>query len=109
MDTYKEFDLGQRYYASPFWSASHRLYRMLNPNGPANGFLWNNAVKFERNNRRPDADIEDMLMRVFNPLAEEIRISRPDVVVFFHRSTLLRQASQELAWSDENRTPPESH
>jgi hypothetical protein len=84
MALYDDFNLAATYsgHNSPFWAANHTLYAALNPGAPARGFLWSNLVKIDQHQRRPDPEIEESISR-FMLLSSEIRICRPDVVVFF--------------------------
>lgn len=79
---YKNFSLGERYSRSPFWQAAHKLNELLNPNFPRYSFLWSNLIKTDKRNWPPDPDIEKEL-RGLRLLQEEIRITQPNVVVFF--------------------------
>ncbi len=80
---YEGFDLGKHYRASPFWIASHQLNTLINPNGHREGFVWSNLVKLDSGGERLELDLEDVLCEAFPVLPLEIRITKPDVVVFF--------------------------
>ena len=82
MAGYASFDLGNGYRRSPFWVASHKLHRALNPEGPERAFLWSNLVKVDCKGARPAPEIEDMVSRL-GLLQMEIELTNPDVVVFF--------------------------
>lgn len=82
MGEYAGFNFGEKYRRSPFWVASHALHRALNPDAPARSFLWSNLVKVDQNERRPSPEIEEWVARL-GLLAMEIKVTRPDVVVFF--------------------------
>jgi len=83
LQMYADFELGRSYWWTAFWAGSHCLCRQLSPDGPANGFVWSNLVKVDKGGRRPGRDIEDVVCSEFGVLPEEIRLARPDVVVFF--------------------------
>ena len=82
LSQYREFDLGRGYTASPFWQASHRLFAALNPAGPERAFLWSDLVKVDQHNERPAPDVEEQVSKLGLLLAE-LRLLKPDVVVFF--------------------------
>ena len=83
LEEYRQFNLGHSYTKSPFWRGSHELCQKLNPDSGAPGFLWTNLVKLDEDGKRPSIDVENALARVFDVLADEIRLAEPDVVVFF--------------------------
>ncbi len=82
MKGYEHFSLGRNYPATPFWQASHELYRKLNPGCPARGFMWSNLVKIDQDGNRPSAEVEEQICRM-GLLPVEIEILEPDVTVFF--------------------------
>jgi len=82
MAVYDEFNFGQHYVKSPFWQASHELYRSLNPSGPDRGFLWSNLVKVDQRCSRPDARYEEIVASL-GLLEYEIQTLLPRVIVFF--------------------------
>src|SRR5262245_319675 len=57
--TYEEFDLGREYTRSPFWQASHQVFRGVNLDGPERAFLWSNLVRVDQHRKRPRAEIEE--------------------------------------------------
>jgi hypothetical protein len=84
--------LGAALPGSPFWRAAHTLYWAANANGPKNGFLWNNLIKFDEQLSTqggrprygpPRPDLDEPLFAAFNVTLEEIRITRPEAIVFF--------------------------
>lgn len=79
---YAAFDLGRQYYSSPFWQASHQLFRAVNPDGPERAFLWSNLVKVDQHGERPRVEIEDAVSAL-GLLNLELQILKPDAVVFF--------------------------
>jgi hypothetical protein len=88
MNLYKDFNLGTGWRHTPFWSASHDLYRALNPSGPEDGFIWSNLIKMDGRGRaesgdpRPKQELEELVCRTFNMLPMEIEIAAPEVVIF---------------------------
>jgi hypothetical protein len=55
----------------------------VNPAGPNYGFLWTNLVKVDQDEHEPDWGIKEIVATNFPVLAEEIRIVKPDVIMFF--------------------------
>jgi hypothetical protein len=86
---YHEFDLGEEIRGTPFWHCSHKLYRLLNPTGPENGFLYSNLIKMDGWNEKkrqwgyPGWQTEELLNNWFDVLVSEVKLAEPDVVVFF--------------------------
>ncbi len=78
---YDKFNLGETYYASPFWSITRKIERTLNIH--KNAVVWSNLNRCDYNDERPPLKIEKDL-RVTSPLLRgEIEILQPDVVIFF--------------------------
>lgn len=82
LQTYQDFNLGRKYTKSAFWQASHKVYKSLNPNGPERAFLWSNLLKVDIEKNRPSSKIEEAICEL-RLLPEEIRILKPNVVIFF--------------------------
>lgn len=79
---YKDFNLGEKYY-SPFWTASRKLYRLINPGCPEDGFMQSNLIVIDQNKKRPDTKLEDSVCAAFPVLPLEINIAKPSVLIFF--------------------------
>ena len=88
MDSYAKFNFGRNYYPSgkdyksPFWDATRKIYKSLNPDRSDDGFAWSNLLCMDRNNKRVDPATEKQLLK-FHLLTEEISITRPNVTIFF--------------------------
>jgi len=82
MKCYRDFHLAEAYLPTPFWGAAWQLFRRLNPAGPNYGFLWTNLIKVDQDRRRPDRRIRELVATGFRVLAEEVNITKPDVIVF---------------------------
>ena len=82
----KNFVTGPKYKNRPFWIASFNLNKLLKL--PKYGFVWSNLIKLddksdkENEGARVKHDIEQKLCGL-GLLQEEIKITRPNVVVFF--------------------------
>lgn len=91
MGHYRDFNLsiGTELKGTPFWVYSHKLNRALNGSGRERCFVWTNLFKVDSwsKNRnaatRPGADVERILRRHFNVLPLELKLLRPQVLVFF--------------------------
>jgi hypothetical protein len=79
---YQVFYESRSYKNSPFWQASKRLFRLLNPDTTENTFIWTNLVKVDQHGKRPAWEIEEGVSGL-GILQEEMRILKPMVVVFF--------------------------
>lgn len=82
MSLYERFALGKNYTKSPFWVASHKLYKALNPQGEPGGFAWSDLVKVDQNRFRPAFEYENIVSKC-ELLQAECKLLKPDVVVFF--------------------------
>ncbi|HEX6041764.1 hypothetical protein [Longimicrobium sp.] len=80
---YTTFELGRTQRRSQFWQAAHTLHGALNPESLEGGFLWSNLVKVDQGGGRPRSPgLEDAVCGL-DLLQGEIRVTRPDVVIFF--------------------------
>jgi hypothetical protein len=82
MGEYRRFALGSHYRGRvSFWTPVHELYRMLNPDGPALGFVALNASVVDEDGQTPEIGLAEAITRT-RLLPEAIRILEPTVVVF---------------------------
>jgi hypothetical protein len=89
---YADFDLGKKHNKrSPFWRAAYKINSRFNPTTPKRAFIWTNLVRLSqpagkqlpgKQGDRPPPDLEDFVA-AYRWLNEEIRITRPKVIVFF--------------------------
>lgn len=81
MRVYEEFNLGERYYASPFWNVTRKVERALGiaPYSCA----WTNISKFDHNNGRASGDVAVSISKMDWILREEIRILEPSICLFY--------------------------
>lgn len=83
---YKDFNLCEKGNDSPIWKYMYYVKNILMPEsiGESN-FLWSNVSKFCKAESGTALDISDfkMLHDNFKVLEEEIKITQPDVVIFF--------------------------
>ncbi|HAO22140.1 MAG: hypothetical protein BWK80_40300 [Desulfobacteraceae bacterium IS3] len=81
MQEYVDFNLGEKYYASPFWSVIRRLERSLT--GSQFSSAWLNLNRFDQEGGAPSDENNRVLSELDFILIEELRIISPDVVIFF--------------------------
>ena len=79
---YEQFDMGAHYVRSPFWQAAREMQLALNQRSPAGAFIWTNVNELDMARRRIPASLEARL-EANDLLLEEIRITDPEVVLFF--------------------------
>lgn len=80
MQEYVDFNLGERYYASPFWSVIRRLERSLT--GSMFSSAWLNFNRFDQDGGAPSDENRRVLSELDFILIEELKIISPDVVIF---------------------------
>jgi len=81
MSAYEDFNVGEKYYASPFWNVIRKIETAL-----GNEFCscaWTNISKYDQEAGRPDAEHEKLFSTVDNLLIDEIKITKPKVCVLF--------------------------
>ena len=89
MALYHNFNRGETYKrVTPFFEAAYQLQELLNPKWDRYGFMWSNLVRVDyKGNMKPNdgrvpLQVEEQICAV--PLLNgEIKIAKPDVVVFF--------------------------
>lgn len=76
---YKGFQLGDKYYKTPFWSASRKLYNSINPKSSNNGFVWSNLVRLDQSQNRPEEDlpVTSISSKPMDSKSSFISISKP--------------------------------
>lgn len=81
MEVYEEFNLGEYYYASPFWNVTRKVEQAL---GNQNySCAWTNISKFDLDGGRAYGQYEEIIATVDNILIDEIAILQPKICVFF--------------------------
>lgn len=102
---YADFNLGEKYTASPFWQATVSLNRFVNPDSPPRAFLWSNLIKVDQSKRRPSQKIEEGVCALAL-LQREIAITKPNAVVFFtgpDYDSRIERSFPELTWESKSR------
>lgn len=84
---YRKFGFGvdsNKKYNSPFWNFIRQINEHLNGKSAQHSFLWTNINKIGRKTGvgAPSEDFLKIEKEKFNVLKEEIKITKPDVVIF---------------------------
>ncbi len=82
MKCYEEFELGNNYYNSPFWRFIRIFNSTVNSKEYPKGFLWTNFSKCDSDGTTPSYDLQKLNEKGFDLLKDEIRIIKPDVIIF---------------------------
>lgn len=81
MDVYDDFNLGKKYYSSPFWNITRKVERTLQIE--AYSCAWTNLNKYDVNKKRPAGIHEKEISTFDDILISEIKILKPDICIFF--------------------------
>jgi len=74
----------EKYLRGVLLPTARKLFRRLNPFSPEQGFVWSNLIKIDQVGKRlVDDYTEKLVCNSFPVLLQEIKITNPDVVVFF--------------------------
>lgn len=96
MSRYQRKHWGKFFDASTFWKAADQIYEKLNDylDRPDIGYLWNNIDKVDSAGGPMSAMTRKNVWECFFILEEELKIVKPDVVIFFigQRYDLLLEA-----------------
>lgn len=84
LDNYKDFELAKDYHGknSPFWSFIKTIHHRLNGEEHPLGFLYTNFSKCDSHKTTPSPELQKLNEKGFDLIKEEIKISKPDVVIF---------------------------
>jgi hypothetical protein len=82
LNIYNRFFLNNYGYTSPFWNEFRRLSKSIKTNKKVD-FSWNNVIKIGRIGAGNIPNINDIIYKDFNILIEEIKITKPNIVIFF--------------------------
>lgn len=80
MTTYINFNLGEKYYSSPFWSFIRKIEIMLT--GTILTSAWLNLNKFDQAKKAPSIENRLILSELDFLLLEELKLIAPDIVIF---------------------------
>lgn len=79
--TYEGFNLGKKYYSSPFWNITRKLERAIGNKEYSSA--WTNINKFDLNSDKPYGKYENEIKILDNILINELEIIQPHICVFF--------------------------
>jgi len=81
LGTYKGFNMGEKYYSSPFWNITRKIEDLL---GIARySCAWSNINRYDHNGGEPKGRILNEISCLDYLIAEELSIIQPDVCLFF--------------------------
>ena len=71
-------------YGGQFWNGINRFKQLLNKTSKDNNFefIWNNVVKIGKCGKGFPSQINDITNKYFNVISDEIKITKPDILVF---------------------------
>ena len=81
MKTYEDFNLGVKYYSSPFWNITRKLEIAMG--NVEYSCVWTNINKFDLDKNRPYGKFEREISKLDSILIGEIEILKPRVCIFF--------------------------
>ena len=81
MGTYEGFNLGIKYYSSPFWNITRKLENAIGIQEYS--CAWTNINKYDFNADKPYGKYENEIKKIDNILIKELEIIKPDICVFF--------------------------
>lgn len=81
MKLYEVFNLGEENCASPFWNVTRKVEDILV--GTKFSCAWTNLNKYDVGAERPSGDHLNAISSLDHILIDEIKILRPDIVIFF--------------------------
>lgn len=84
IEGYKKFKFGLNYRNKPFWSVVRKIAKRLIIDIDKEGnIVWSNLNRMDYNSERPSKEIERLLYEKLPLLPEEVRIAKPDLIIFF--------------------------
>ena len=81
MKTYEDFNLGVKYYSSPFWNITRKLEIAMG--NVEYSCVWTNINKFDLDKNRPYGKFEREISKLDSILIGEIGFLKPRVCIFF--------------------------
>lgn len=81
MEVYENFNLGENYYASPFWNMTRKVENALG--NEAYSCAWTNISKYDVDGGRAYGEFETSISTLDNVLVDEMHILQPKVCIFF--------------------------
>lgn len=82
LEKYVEFSFSHSRIRSTFWQTVHLINNEINQ-GDEKSLMWTNILKFGRSGKgRPDKNVQELELKYFNILEEEIKILQSDCILF---------------------------
>jgi hypothetical protein len=94
LQTYREFNLGEKYYSSPFWNVIRKLESALT--GSTLNSCWLNLNRFDEKTNRPSDAALQFLGNIDDILVDELRCVKPDISIWFTGPTYDNRLSNLL-------------
>lgn len=111
---YSKKDTGKRDNTTPFTTRSDELIDLLRAKIPGKSieYIWNNVSKigcggvdFGKSCRRPTAEIREIEREYFNVVADEVKILKPEVIVFLTGFYADNDIKEKFGLTDETFQP----
>ncbi|MBI5528462.1 MAG: hypothetical protein HY897_19185 [Deltaproteobacteria bacterium] len=83
MEHYEAFRMGRDYINTPIFLCPHFLHSVINGPVKKPSFMWTNVWKIDFGGNSIGQGTQDAVIGSFDVLKDEVRILKPDVVVFF--------------------------
>ena len=81
LDIYEGFNLGSRYWSSPFWNITRKIENLIGVEKYS--CAWSNINRFDQDGVEPHGVILDKITELDYILKEEIKIIKPDICIFY--------------------------
>ncbi len=81
MEVYENFNVGEKYYASPFWNVTRKVEQALG--NELYSCVWTNISKYDLDGGRAYGEFEATISTLDNVLIDEVKILKPRVCMFF--------------------------
>lgn len=79
--TYSGFNMGEKYYSSPFWNITRKVENIIGIEHYS--CAWSNINRYDHNGGEPKGKILKGIRTLDYLVAEEISVLQPDVCLFF--------------------------
>ena len=80
MKVYEDFNLGEKYYSSPFWNVMRKFEKALC--GDTYCSAWLNINRYDEMEKRPSQESLAELSKLDSIIVAELKILNPDIVIF---------------------------
>jgi hypothetical protein len=81
LDKYTKFNVGEKYWASPFWNVTRKVESILGIEKYS--CAWSNLNRFDQNEGPPTGKILEAISKLDFLVREEIQILKPDICLFY--------------------------